>query len=83
MEHQRACARCATTPRQFVKWWLDRATGEKRAICFPCAQAGWRFDPDGSGLPRRDPALVLDGGTRRAAAGLMRGSVGRVKGRQS
>jgi len=80
---ERACAHCGKTPLTYSRFYfgsdfaIDRR--DMRVLCHPCVRQGWAFDS--GGIARHDPALVLDGGTRRAVAGLMHGSVGTAKGR--
>ena len=84
MERQRACAHCGKTPKQFSVFWFDDYVAldrrAMRVLCHPCVRQGWAFDS--GGIARHDPALVLDGGTRRAVNGLMRGTLGTAKRRE-
>jgi len=83
-EHQRACAHCGKTPAAFSVFWFgsdfDIDRRDMRVLCHPCVRQGWAFDS--GGIARLDPARAVDGGTRRAVNGLMRGSVGMAKERR-
>ncbi len=80
-ERRRACAHCGKTPATFslFSFGSDFAIDRRdiRVLCHPCVVRGWHFDT--GGIARLDPARAVDGGTRRAVAGLLRGSVGTPK----
>ena len=81
MTKERACAHCGKAPLTFSRFYfgsdfaIDRR--DMRVLCHPCVRGGWAFDS--GGIARLDAARAVDGGTRRAVAGLMRGSVGMAK----
>jgi len=73
----RICAGCHNPHDKYSAWWFSRdKQGDVRALCHPCCRIGFAFADDGTVVLTR----TVDGGTRRAVAGLMRGSVGTRKG---
>jgi len=72
----RICAGCHSPHEKYSLWWINRdKQGNVRALCEPCRRNGFVFADDGTVVRTR----AADGGTRRAVAGLMRGSVGTPK----
>ncbi len=73
----RCCAHCGIPHRQYSLFDITREREGMRMLCHPCVLGGWHFDSDG--IARHDPGRVVDGGARRIAAALVRGSVGTRK----